>query len=88
MNKNRYLLCILLCGVLLYYGMPRLSPFSNGAEGIFSITWLAFALMVVAGNLTALLYTPKNHDQPKGPIVKHRKRRKSIITNKMKRGER
>ncbi|MFP3722471.1 hypothetical protein SFC57_00535 [Niallia circulans] len=76
MNKNRYLLCILLCGVLLYYGMPRLSPFSNGAEGIFSITWLAFALMVVAGNLTALLYTPKKPRPAKRSYSKVQKKKK------------
>jgi hypothetical protein len=76
MNKNRYLLCILLCGVLLYYGMPRLSPLSDGVEGIFSITWLAFALMVVAGNLTALLYTPKKPRTAKRSYSKVQKKKK------------
>lgn len=76
MNKNRYLLCILLCGVLLYYGMPRLSPFNEGAEGIFSIAWLAFALMVVAGNLTALLYTPKKSSATKKSYSKVQKKKK------------
>ena len=76
MNKNRYLLCILLCGVLLYYGVPRLSPFSEGTEGIFAITWLAFALMVVAGNLTALLYTPKKSRPAKKSISKVQKKKK------------
>ncbi|CAI9393772.1 hypothetical protein ACTQ5K_15340 [Niallia sp. Sow4_A1] len=76
MNKNRYLLCILLCGVFLYYGMPRLSPFSEGAEGIFSITWLAFALMVIAGNLTALLYTPKKSRIVKKSSKKVQKKKK------------
>ncbi|GKU81559.1 hypothetical protein [Niallia sp. NCCP-28] len=60
MKKNRYLLCLLLCGVLLYYGVPRLASYQDGMAGIFSITWLAFALMVIAGNLTAILYAPKN----------------------------
>lgn len=59
MNKNRYLLCLLVCGLLLYYAAPRLDVFSNGGEGVFAISWLAFALIVVAGNLTALLYSPK-----------------------------
>lgn len=76
MNKNRYLLCILLCGVLLYYGVPRLSPFSDGAEGIFSIAWVAFALMVVAGNLTALLYTPKKTRATKKSFSKVQKKKK------------
>lgn len=59
MNKNRYLLCLLVCGLLLYYAAPRLGVFNGGTEGIFAISWLAFALFVIAGNLTALLYAPK-----------------------------
>ncbi|GLB58491.1 hypothetical protein [Cytobacillus sp. NCCP-133] len=59
MNKNRYLLCLLLCGFMLYYAAPRLGVFNGGTEGIFAISWLACALFVIAGNLTALLYTPK-----------------------------
>ena len=58
MNKNRYVLCLLASGMLLYYAVPRLSVSSTGAEGVFAITWLLFALMVIAGNLTGLLYTP------------------------------
>ncbi|KOP83724.1 hypothetical protein ACFFHH_11010 [Cytobacillus solani] len=60
MNKNRYLLCLLVCGLLLYYAAPRLDVFSEGLAGVFAISWLAFALVVIAGNLTALLYSPKN----------------------------
>ncbi|WP_066292375.1 hypothetical protein [Bacillus sp. FJAT-29937] len=59
MKKNRYLLCLLVCGFLLYFAVPRLNIFSEGIEGIFAISWLAFALIVIAGNLTALLYSPK-----------------------------
>jgi hypothetical protein len=29
-------------------------------EGIFAITWLSFALMVISGNLVGLLYTPRS----------------------------
>ncbi|MDQ0272079.1 hypothetical protein [Cytobacillus purgationiresistens] len=59
MKKQRYILCLLLSGMLLYYAMPRLDIYSGGAEGFFSITWLVLALIVIAGNLTALLYAPK-----------------------------
>ncbi|MBS4215374.1 MULTISPECIES: hypothetical protein [Neobacillus] len=59
MKKNRYLLCILLAALMLYFAVPRLSVTAGGTQGIFSIAWLGFALMVIAGNLTALLYTPK-----------------------------
>ena len=78
MNKNRYLLCILLGGVLLYYGVPQLSPFAEGVEGIFSITWLIFALMVMAGNLTALLYTPKKQKSRNRNSMKKVQRKKRI----------
>jgi hypothetical protein len=59
MKKNRYLLCILLAALMLYFAVPRLSVTAEGTQRIFSIAWLGFALMVIAGNLTALLYTPK-----------------------------
>lgn len=76
LNKNRYLLCILLCGVLLYYGVPRLAPYQDGIAGIFSIAWLAFALMVIAGNLTAILYTPKKQKYTSKKIAFAPKKRK------------
>ncbi|WP_338470494.1 hypothetical protein R4Z10_17070 [Niallia sp. XMNu-256] len=68
MNKNRYLICLLVSGILLYYAVPRLTINSPGLEGYFTISWLLFALMVIAGNLTALLYTPskKKKQQPLG----------------------
>ncbi|KAB7667998.1 hypothetical protein [Bacillus sp. B1-b2] len=78
MNKNRYLLCILLGGVLLYYGVPRLSPLADGMEGLFSISWLVFALLVMAGNLTALLYTPKKQKQATSKSTNKVQRRKRI----------
>ncbi|MCM3692109.1 hypothetical protein [Neobacillus niacini] len=59
MKKNRYLLCLLLCGFMLYFAVPRLSLFAEGLEGVFALSWLAFALIVIAGNLTAMLYSPK-----------------------------
>jgi len=59
MKKNRYLLCLLLSAFMLYFAVPRLSVNLDGAQGIFSLVWLAFALMVIAGNLTGLLYSPK-----------------------------
>jgi hypothetical protein len=74
MNKNRYLLCLLASGMLLYYAVPRLSVSSTGAEGVFAITWLVFALVVIAGNLTGLLYTPgkQKKQQPSDNQVKKR----------------
>jgi hypothetical protein len=59
LKKNRYLLCLLLCAFMLYFAVPRLPLHAEGTPGIFSIAWISLALMVVAGNLTGLLYTPK-----------------------------
>ena len=63
MEKNRYLLCLLLCGFMLYYAVPRLVVTADGAQGVFSLAWLAFALIVIAGNLTGILYSPKKKIQ-------------------------
>ncbi|KAB2338822.1 hypothetical protein F7731_04540 [Cytobacillus depressus] len=78
MKQNRYLLCLLVCGLLLYFAVPRLGVFNQGLEGIFSITWLAFALIVIAGNLTALLYAPKKSAASTKPkAIQERKRARS-----------
>ena len=60
MKKNRYIICLLVSGMLLYFAVPRLSVSSAGVEGIFAIAWLSFALIVISGNLTGLLYTPRS----------------------------
>jgi hypothetical protein len=44
---------------MLYFAVPRLSIQAEGLAGIFALTWLSFALIVIAGNLTAMLYSPK-----------------------------
>lgn len=59
MKKNRYLLCLLLAGLMLYYALPRISLEASGIEGLFAISWLSLALLVVAGNLSAYLFTPR-----------------------------
>lgn len=60
MNKNRYILCLLLCALLVYYALPRLPVHRSGIEGTFAVAWLFLAFVAVAGNLSAILYTPKN----------------------------
>lgn len=65
MKKNRYLLCFLLGGVLLYYAVPRIDIYAGGEAGIFALAWLGLALCVLAGNLTAILYAPKKAAAPK-----------------------
>lgn len=79
MKKNRYLLCLLVCGMLLYFAVPRLNIFSDGSEGLFAISWLALALFVMAGNLTALLYSPKKTvSKPSIQTVQERKRSRAF----------
>ncbi|WP_175990695.1 hypothetical protein [Bacillus sp. Marseille-Q1617] len=60
MKKQRYILCLLLTGALLYYAAPRLSIEAGGLEGAFAIGWLVLATFVIAGNLAALLFSPAN----------------------------
>ena len=55
--KQRLFLCLLLCGVMLYYAVPRLSIEAGGTEGLFAAAWLTFALLAMAGNLTGILYS-------------------------------
>ncbi|XXM71035.1 hypothetical protein ACQ0QQ_15125 [Lysinibacillus sphaericus] len=75
-KKQRYILCLLLTGALLYYAAPRLSIEAGGLEGIFAIGWLVLAAFVIAGNLAALLFSPaKASKRGKGKISDSRKRR-------------
>ncbi|CAM3756326.1 hypothetical protein [Mesobacillus zeae] len=63
MNKNRYLLCFLLCGLMLYYALPRLSFTALGPERLFTWAWLLLAMLTAAGNLSAFLYTPRKRKE-------------------------
>ncbi len=76
--QNRLLLCLLLCGVLLYFGVPRLAIGAGGLEGIFAISWLVFALIVVSGNLIGLLYNPRSAQKMTNPQVALAKKRKKM----------
>ena len=68
--KNRYILQLLLCGVMMYYAIPRLDVYAGGAEGIFAISWVAFALLVTSGSLIGLLYSPKQESRHSKAIQK------------------
>lgn len=61
--KNQTMLSLLLCGVMLYYAVPRLAVDVNSAQGVFSLSWLVLALLVVGGNLSSLLYKSKKPAQ-------------------------
>ncbi len=55
---------------MLYFALPRLSPIDSGIGGTFSIVWLVFAFLVLAGNLTALLF---NHNFGNTPAKENEK---------------
>ncbi|MFD2681579.1 hypothetical protein [Bacillus seohaeanensis] len=74
--KQRYILSLLLAAAMLYYALPRLNIATGGLEGIFALSWLGFALIVILGNLSAALFAPKRL-QPK--------RKRSISSNKSER---
>lgn len=73
MKRNRYVLCLLIAAFMLYYALPKFSIFAQGLEGIFTISWLTLVLLVIAGNLSALLYTPKR--QKSGSIGRQKQKR-------------
>lgn len=79
MKKNRYLLYLLLCGLMLYIGMPELSFNAGGKEALFAGSWLFLALLVFAGNLAAFLYTPKKHVRTERGRVESNSKRKSRV---------
>jgi hypothetical protein len=77
MQRNRYILCLLVCGFLLYYAIPHLHVFAPGPEGMFSLAWLVFALFVIAGNLTGILYYPNRQAGTKKQKLSRNSRGKS-----------
>ncbi|UAC47550.1 hypothetical protein K6959_12820 [Bacillus aquiflavi] len=46
--------------MMIYYAVPRISIFSPGLGGYFAIAWITFALFVIAGNLTGILFGTSN----------------------------
>jgi hypothetical protein len=62
--KQRYLLSLLCAIAMLYYALPQL-PFTNGngsLQQLFAFSWFAFAVIVIGGNLSAILYM-KEHQR-------------------------
>jgi hypothetical protein len=57
--RNNALLSLLLCGLMLYYAVPRFTVDVNSTQGIFSLAWLLLAFLVIGGNVSSLLYAPK-----------------------------
>ncbi|MGA9227276.1 MAG: hypothetical protein WB217_13110 [Mesobacillus sp.] len=79
MKKNKYLLYLLLCGVMIYIAMPELNLASGGTHTLFAGSWLFLALLVFAGNLAAFLYTPKKNLQTGRNRLDNEQKRKSRV---------
>lgn len=80
MRKNRYLLCLLACGFMLYMAVPKLVFTGDGLEKLFSYAWLLLAFLVAAGNLSGLLYYPRQPKNNKNSLSdKKRKRQQSFM---------
>lgn len=56
MRRQRWLLSLFIAIALLFYAFPRLPIGSSGWSHYFSLLWLVFALLVIGGNLAAVLY--------------------------------
>jgi hypothetical protein len=75
--RNRYLLSLLLGAALIYYAIPQLHFDAQSAKGMFAFAWIGFAILVVAGNLSALVYLPKKAANNKRNIQSRKRRVRS-----------
>ncbi len=55
--KIRYGICLVLGLAMLIWALPFLSFEGNMEETLFSLAWLALAFSVLAGNLSAILFS-------------------------------
>jgi hypothetical protein len=58
--KIRYGICLVSGLTMLIWALPYLSFEGNKAEAAFSFAWLVLAFSVLAGNLSAILYSEGN----------------------------
>jgi len=79
MKKNKYLLYLLMCGVMIYIAMPELNLATGGTDALFAGSWLFLALLVFAGNLAAFLYTPKKNLGTDRTRLDNKQKRKSRV---------
>ncbi|MCA0965522.1 hypothetical protein LZP85_16665 [Priestia flexa] len=63
LKRNKAILYLLLCGLMLYYAKPYIVISTESLQGIFSLTWLGLALLVVGGNVSSLLYAKKEEQK-------------------------
>ena len=72
--RERLLFCLLFIGIMLYYAIPRLSFVGSLEEVVFSVSWLAFAVLAVGGNIAAVLYMPRKAAKKIQKVYPERKR--------------
>ena len=72
--RERLLFCLLFIGIMLYYAIPRLSFTGSLEVVIFSVSWLAFAVLAVGGNIAAVLYMPRKTIKKTNKVYPERKR--------------
>lgn len=54
--KQKEQVSLLLCGVMLYYAVPRIQLNTESVQGVFGLSWMLLALFVIGGNVSSLLY--------------------------------
>ncbi|MDQ0208112.1 hypothetical protein [Alkalicoccobacillus murimartini] len=75
--KQRFLICLLLAGVLFSYGVQYLPLGEGGITGWFAFCWVAFAALVLVSNLLAWV---RSH--PKRQVVRQEGRRPVMLPKK------
>lgn len=71
------ILYILFAGAIVYFALPRLDfSSSSSLESLFSLIWLIFALCVIGGNMTGLIYAPKKRSAKRAAVRKYQTKTK------------
>ncbi|WP_035186529.1 hypothetical protein [Alteribacter aurantiacus] len=84
MKSSRLFLCVLLTFLLLYLALPRIPFLGEGLAVYFAFAWLAFALIVLGGNVYAWLKERDkerqmdNRDEGQERKVKENSQRKKL----------
>ncbi len=77
--KNRLLLSLLAGLALVYFAVPYLPEMEPGLSGWFSAIWLIFAVLVIGGNLSALMFQRYTQYAPeRAPSKRVQKERKRV----------
>ena len=79
--KIRFGICM-VCGLsMMIWALPYLSFEGNMEESLFSLAWLVLAFSVLAGNLSAILYS----EDKKRTSIQTKSAKKPLISKQYKR---